>query len=249
MSDQEKNNPIWKIGDFWAPHARILNAMPRFQSRLKELRPTIDLPPNGLPRAKRADWVEKQYTYPTFDFKNKYGVNQSYSMIPHREEIIAAVEAMLKEFNLSHSWAHSVYMVLVNGGEMTPPPHINAEVIASSNSFREEDLRDFRITDLHIRITKYTTQQDIQDQWNRIKKLQSYMLGPDIKKRVRVNDQTVEKYVRATQLRSLGNTWKIVASELGFETEDDARLFVHEQEKRFTRGSQRSVPPHFWQDL
>ena len=56
-----------KADNYWEPHARILESMPRFQAAISGVRKRLSIPATGIPAEDRADWFENFFRNPDED--------------------------------------------------------------------------------------------------------------------------------------------------------------------------------------
>jgi hypothetical protein len=50
-----------KSDNYWEPHARILESMPRFQTAISDVRKRLGIPDTGIPFDDRAEWFSDFY--------------------------------------------------------------------------------------------------------------------------------------------------------------------------------------------
>jgi hypothetical protein len=240
-----------KADNYWEPHARILESMPRFQSAISGVRKRLNIPASGIPFENRADWFENFYRNPDEDTAGRYGGAYEYQLLPPNKELLDELDSLRLEFNLDPRWLHPLFNYIFSAEKSLNPPSSQS----AWPSPRMNDVRlpkeQQRVTSLSIRIEKDTTIHDIEAIWPEIKKYQAYMDSEIPSRRDAIQAETVERYKKLMELRQeKKNTYEIIAKDypkLGFDTGEDVRGFIRRIEKRFKkRSTLRDLPNLYW---
>jgi len=240
-----------KSDNYWEPHARILESMPRFQSAIHDARKRLNIPKTGIPYDDRAEWFASFYRSADEDTAKRYGGAYGYELLPPNKELLDQLDNLRMEFNLDPRWLHPLFRYIFSAESALEPPSSQS----AWPSPRMNDVRlpkeQQRVTSLSIRIEKDTTIRDIEDIWKDVQKYQAYMDADIPSRRDPIQTETVERYRKVMALRAnKQKTYDKIArdySDLGFETGEDVRGFIRRIEKRFKkRSTLRDLPNLYW---
>ena len=238
-----------KSDNYWEPHARILESMPRFQSAISEVRKRLNIPDKGIPYDDRAKWFSDFFRNADVDTSKRYGGAYGYELLPPNKELLDELDNLRLEFNLDQRWLHPLFNYIFSAEKSLEPPS-NQSAWASP---RMNDVRlpkeQQRVTSLSIRIEKDTTIRDIEDIWKDIKKYQAYMDAEIPFRRDPIQTETVGRYRSIVKLRADGLKYQEIADKYPdkFNSAEDVRSFKNKQESRFKkRTSLRDLPNLWW---
>lgn len=240
-----------KADNYWEPHARILESMPRFQAAVSEVRKRLSIPETGIPYDERADWFGNFFAYPDEDTEGRYGGAYGYQLLPPNKQVLDELDNLRIEFNLDPRWLHPLFNYVFSAEEsLDPPSNQSAWPSPKMNDVRLPKEQQ-RVTSLSIRIEKDTTIHDIEAIWPSIRKYQAYMDSEIPLRRDPIQPETVERYKKLMELRhDKKNTYGKIAKDypkLGFDTGEDVRGFIRRIEKRFKkRSTLRDLPNLYW---
>ena len=240
-----------KADNYWEPHARILESMPRFQAAISGVRKRLSIPTTGIPVEDRADWFENFFRNPDEDTASRYGWAYGYQLLPPNKKLLDELDNLRMEFNLDPRWLHPLFNYIFSAEKsLEAPSNQSAWPSPNMNDVRlpKEQLR---VTSLNIRIEKDTTIHDIEAIWPSIKKYQEYMDSEIPSRRDPIQAETIKRYKKLMELRAdKKNTYDKIAKDypkLGFDTGEDVRGFIRRIEKRFKkRSTLRDLPNLYW---
>lgn len=238
-----------KSDNYWEPHARILESMPRFQSAIAEVRKKLNVPETGIPYEARAEWFANFYRNADEDTSRRYGGAYGYELLPPNKQLLDELDNLRLEFNLDPRWLHPLFNYIFTADESLEPPSRRS----AWPSPRMNDVRlakeQQRVTSLSIRIEKDTTIHDIKDIWKDIQKYQAYMDADIPSRRDPIQAETVQRYRDIVKLRADGLKYQEIADRYPdkFNSAEDVRSFKNKQEARFKkRTSVRDLPNLWW---
>lgn len=240
-----------KAYNYWEPHARILESMPRFQAAISGVRKRLNIPATGIPVEDRADWFENFFRSPDEDTANRYGWAYGYQLLPPNKKLLDELDNLRLDFNLDPRWLHPLFSYIFSADDTLESPSMQSAWPSPKMNDVRLPKEQQRVTSLSIRIEKDTTIRDIEAIWPSIKKYQAYMDSEIPSRRDPILKDTVERYKKLMELRAdKQNTYDKIAKDhdyLGFETGEDVRGFIRRVEKRFKkRSALRDLPHLYW---
>lgn len=238
-----------KSDNYWEPHARILESMPRFQAAVSDVRKRLGIPETGIPYDERAEWFADFYRNADEDTAKRYGGAYGYELLPPNKELLDELDNLRLEFNLDPRWLHTLFNYIFSADKSLEPPSQKS----AWPSPRMNDVRlpkeQQRVTSLSIRIEKDTTIHDIEDIWDDVRKYQAYMDADIPSRRDPIQVETVDRYRNIIKLRADGLKYQEIAEKYPdkFNSAEDVRSFKNKQEARFKkRTSLRHLPSLWW---
>ena len=240
-----------KSSNYWKPHARILESMPRFQASIAGVRKRLNIPETGIPYDDRAEWYADLYRNADEDTSRRYGGAYGYELLPPNKQLLDELDSLRLEFNLDSRWLHPLFNHIFSADKSLDPPSQQSAWPAPRMNDVRLPKEQQRVTSLSIRIEKDTTIQDIEDIWKDVQKYQAYMDAEIPSRRDPIRAETVERYKKVMELRAnKQNTYDSIARrhpDLGFDTAEDVRGFIRRVEKRFKkRSTLRDLPNLYW---
>ena len=238
-----------KSDNYWEPHARILESMPRFQTAISGVRKRLNVPDTGIPYDDRSEWFADFYRNADEDTSRRYGGAYGYELLPPNKQLLDELDNLRLEFNLDPRWLHPLFNYIFTADKLLESPSKRS----AWPSPRMNDVRlpkhQQRVTSLSIRIEKDTTIHDIEVIWDDVKKYQEYMDADIPSRRDPIKPETVERYRTVVKLRSEGLKYQEIAEKFPdkFNSAEDVRSFKNKQEARFKkRTSLRDLPNLWW---
>jgi hypothetical protein len=111
-----------KSDNYWEPHARILESMPRFQGAIAEVRKRLSIPETGIPYDYRAEWFENFFHNADEDTASRYGHAYGYELLPPNKEFLDELDYLRAEFNLDPRWLHPLFNYIFTAEKSLEPP-------------------------------------------------------------------------------------------------------------------------------
>ncbi len=238
-----------KPNNYWEPHARILESMPRFQAAISGVRKRLNIPETGIPFDDRAEWYENLFRNADVDTEGRYGGAYGYELLPPNKELLDELDKLRAKFNLDPRWLHPLFNYIFSAEESLQPPSSRAAWVSARMNDVRLSKEQLRVTSLSIRIEKDTSIRDITSIWDEVKKYQAYMDADIPSRRDPIQKETVERYRSIIKLRADGLKWGQIADKYPdkFNSAEDVRSFVNKQEARFKkRTSLRNLPSLWW---
>ena len=238
-----------KPDNYWEPHARILESMPRFQTAISGVRKRLDIPNTGIPYDDRAEWFADFFRNADEDTESRYGGAYGYQLLPPNKNLLDELDKLRAEFNLDPRWLHPLFKYIFSAEEsLEPPSSQSAWPTPKMNDVRLPKDRQ-RVTSLSIRIEKDTTIHDVRAIWSEVQKYQAYMDAEIPSRRDPINKETVERYQAVIKSLADGLKYGEIAKKYPkkFHSAEDVRSFRNKQEARFKkRTSLRNLPRLWW---
>lgn len=98
-----------KSDNYWEPHARILESMPRFHSAISGVRERLNVPDTGIPFDDRAEWFAGFYRNADEDTSRRYGGAYGYELLPPNKQLLDELDNLRLQFNLDPRWLHPLF--------------------------------------------------------------------------------------------------------------------------------------------
>ncbi len=235
--------------NYWEPHARILESMPRFRAAISDVRKRLNIPETGIPFDDRAEWYENLFRNADVDTEGRYGGAYNYQILPPNKELLDELDNLRLEFNLDPRWLTPLFNYIFSAEKsLEAPSDQSAWVSPKMNDVRLPKEQQ-RVTSLSIRIEKDTTIHDVRAIWSEVQKYQAYMDADIPSRRDPINKETVKRYKDVIELLDAGSSYGQIAKKYKnkFNTAEDVRSFKNKQEARFKkRTSLRNLPSLWW---